>query len=185
MSEFDAYQGTRPVAEAHRFDVDALGRYRAALQDSSLMLPVPPPRALAGRRSANVARLRRTLELVGDLRAGSTTGMAADSMFDKKLVGGIARFQRRHRLSPSGQLDSLTWSGIHAALPERIEQMGRSLEQYRWLPHELSALLEQQPACASEALGNEIKFLTAHPGGVTRGDLAARQHLECDPLRSE
>ena len=45
--------------------------------------------------------------------------------------------------------------------------------------------LEQQPACASEALGNEIKFLTAHPGGVTRGDLAARQHLECDPLRSE
>ena len=29
MSEFDAYQGTRPVAEAHRFDVAALERYMA------------------------------------------------------------------------------------------------------------------------------------------------------------
>jgi len=119
--------------------VDALARYREA--DTALVLPARAPRLLKDTMSGAVARLRRRLALMGDLAGTGQTGTKRDSVADAKLIGAIGRFQRRHTLDATGRLDSLTWVALRTGMDERIEQMGRTLEHWRWLPHDLYAPL--------------------------------------------
>ncbi len=131
----------QPSFRQYREMVQSLARYREFADDPANALPQQPPRLNVGRRSGRVATLRRTLEWTGDLRWGSSRGTASDSIAEARLVAAIGRFQRRHQLQATGRLDSLTWNAVRGGLTERIEQMGRTLEQYRWLPHELTAPL--------------------------------------------
>jgi murein L,D-transpeptidase YcbB/YkuD len=144
----------QPRFRQYRTLIEALARYRQFATDPKQALPLRPPRLNTGRRTPGIARLRRTLEWTGDLKWGSVRRVAADSMADARLAAAIGRFQRRHRLSVTGKLDSVTWVGMRGALAERVEQIGRTLEQYRWLPHELTAplLFVNIPAFRLEAM---------------------------------
>ena len=131
-----------------------LARYRDFAADTLQAIPAAAPKLITGRPSPGVARLRLLLERIGDLKWGSVKGVASDSIADGKLVAAIGRFQRRHRLAPAGRLEAATWDALRGALNERIAEMGRTLEQYRWLPHELVAplLLVNIPAFKLEAM---------------------------------
>ena len=134
--------------------VRALGRYRDVAHDSELRLPDRPPRLHPGRPSGTTARLRRVLEIAGDMRARSTPGGAADSLMDARLTAAIGRLQRRHRLPVTGRLDTLTWALATRALDERVDQITRTLEHWRWLPHDLYAplVLVNVPAFRLDAM---------------------------------
>jgi murein L,D-transpeptidase YcbB/YkuD len=144
----------QPQFRQYRQLVQALARYREYAGDADNALSARPPRLNTGRKSGRIATLRRTLEWTGDLRWGSTRGVASDSIADTRMIAAIGRFQRRHRLPGTGRLDSLTWVYLRGGLAGRIQQMGRTLEQYRWLPHELKAplLFVNIPAFRLEAM---------------------------------
>ncbi len=134
--------------------LQTLARYRDFAGDMDRAISATPPRLAVARPSGDIARLKLLLERVGDVKWGTVRGSAADSVSDAKLLAAIGRFQRRHHLQPSGRLDAATWDAMHGALDERISEMGRTLEQFRWLPHELSAplLMVNIPAFKLEAM---------------------------------
>lgn len=134
--------------------LQALARYRDFAGDGDRSIGATPPRLTIAKPSGDIARLKLLLERVGDLKWGTVRGAAADSVSDAKLLAAIGRFQRRHHLSPSGRLDSATWEALHGAMDERVAEMGRTLEQFRWLPHELVAplLMVNIPAFKLEAM---------------------------------
>ena len=147
-------EGVQPSFRQYWMLLQALARYRDLASDTALVLPDRAPKLRTDRPSGDVARLKLTLERAGDLRWGTVQGGPKDSLSDSRLVAAIGRFQRRHHLSPSGRLDGATWDSLRNAIPERVEQMGGVLEQYRWLPHELSAplLFINIPAFKLEAM---------------------------------
>ena len=76
MADFSAYQGTRAVAEAHRFDAAALERYLREQADVRLRLEGRdrPGRALARERDGQVTV---EVRLVGEDEAGTASSSSA------------------------------------------------------------------------------------------------------------
>jgi len=75
--------------------------------------------------------LRARLAAEGDLPAPSAQGAAGD---DGTLALGLARFQHRHGLNPTGKLDADTLAELDVPVAERIRQIEVNLERRRWLP---------------------------------------------------
>ncbi len=149
----DWLERVQPSFPAYQRLLMALARYREADADSNRALPEQPPRLRADRPSRAVARLRSALALSGDVTR-VPAGTRADSVSDARLVAGIGRLQRRHHLPVTGRLDTTTWALARGAVSERIAEMRRTLEHWRWLPRDLGAplLLVNIPAFRLEAI---------------------------------
>ncbi|PYO95726.1 MAG: peptidoglycan-binding protein [Gemmatimonadetes bacterium] len=71
------------------------------------------------------ADLAERLRLEGDLRGGDS------------LPVGLERFQRRHGLTESGVVDSVTRAELSVSAAMRVEQLRINMERWRWLPQDL------------------------------------------------
>lgn len=124
-------EGFRPQHETYRKLKEELVRLR--------QLAARPMRALRaanlrpGRRSPEVAELRRRLEEEGDLAGGATDPQA----FDSGLEAAVRRFQERHGLKPDGRLGRRTLDALFTLPEERARQVRANLERWRWLPRDL------------------------------------------------
>ncbi len=93
---------------------------------------VPEGRILRlGERDPRVAALRDRLRAGGDFRAE----MQADAwFFDTALEDALRRFQARHGVAVTGQLDERTLGFLNVPAAARAEQLAAVLERWRWLP---------------------------------------------------
>lgn len=92
------------------------------------------PEMRAGSRGKRVAALKRRLAASGDLLLSQHK---ESDLFDSSLADAVRRFQRRHGLSTSGIIDSVTFIAVNVRVEKRIEQIRANLERWRWLPHEI------------------------------------------------
>jgi L,D-transpeptidase YcbB len=123
--QFQGYQRTRAVL---------LHYLELARQDDGELLPVPAKALDAGSHYAGVPGLARRLRLLGDLPADAA--VPTDDLYESPLVDGVKHFQDRHGLTADGRLGAQTVKHLNTPLSARIEQLGLTLERWRWLPQE-------------------------------------------------
>jgi L,D-transpeptidase YcbB len=61
------------------------------------------------------------------------------AVFDAPLQAAVIRFQRRHGLETDGAVGPITLAELDRPVAERIRQIERNLERWRWLPHDLGS----------------------------------------------
>ena len=112
-----------------------LARYRriSAEQPSFAAAAAAGAAVRPGEAFADAGLLRRWLAELGDL-ADPPAGTTPDDRYDPDLSAAVARFQKRHGLTPDGILGKKTLSALAVPLARRIRQIELTLERWRWLP---------------------------------------------------
>jgi murein L,D-transpeptidase YcbB/YkuD len=123
-----------PPHEGYRRLREALRRYRLIAQRGGWR-PLPAGPALEpGEAHAQVELLRERLRAMGDLSGFS---LASGTTFDAALAAAVRRFQRRHGLGVDGIVGPRTRAALDVPVEERLAQIRRALERWRWLPRDL------------------------------------------------
>lgn len=132
-----ALAAVEPPFAAYRRTVLALLRYlELARLDDGEPLPTPRRALAAGERYTAARALARRLRLLGDLTADAEPH---GDVYEAFLAEAAARFQRRHGLESTGQLDARTVRALNVPLSRRVEQLALTMERWRWLPHRFAA----------------------------------------------
>jgi L,D-transpeptidase YcbB len=118
--------GLRPPQPGYAQLRRMLGRYRG------LERAGPWPLVRPGRAQAKALEQRLTAS--GDLPGEEAGGHGSPG-----VAAALARFQRRHGLEASGQVDSLTRAALNVPVSARIAQIQVNMERWRWLPHDPGA----------------------------------------------
>jgi murein L,D-transpeptidase YcbB/YkuD len=126
--------GLAPPHDGYRRLREALQRYRQIAQRGGWRPPPPGPKLEPGDAHPQVALLRERLRAEGDL---SGLSLASARMYDAALVAAVRRFQRRHGLTADGIVGPRTRAALAVPVEERIAQIRRGLERWRWLPRDL------------------------------------------------
>ena len=113
------YEGLRNALRTYRA-LAAKGGWPAIPDTLGLRLGMSDHRVLA---------LRKRLAVTGDLESKQRS---AGRSFDAAVAEGVRRFQRRHGLDPTGEVDSLTRVALNIPIAKRIEQVQANLERWRW-----------------------------------------------------
>ena len=97
--------------------------------------------------------LRRRLVISEDLPAGQESG---DS-YDAVVAQGVKRFQRRHGLEPTGNLDAQTLRALNVPVGARIKQLEASLERLLGMDFVFAEryVVVNIPAAFVEAVAND------------------------------
>jgi murein L,D-transpeptidase YcbB/YkuD len=106
--------------------LEAWHRYQALAQSGG-WVTVPAAQWSAEAHAGET--LRKRLAAEGDLVSGRSPG--------DELRAAIRRFQRRHGLEPTGELDAPTRAALSTSAAERLRQIELTLERWRWLPEDL------------------------------------------------
>lgn len=131
-----AINTAEPPFPAYHRTVAALKKYlELARQDDAEPLPVPRESVKPGAAYAGVPRLKRLLELLGDLSQTAGRG-SSESVYRGNLVDAVKHFQQRHGLEPNGQIDDPTLKELNIPMRRRVLQLKLTLERWRWVPHQ-------------------------------------------------
>jgi murein L,D-transpeptidase YcbB/YkuD len=127
-----------PPFGGYRRTEQALERYvQLARNDDGEKLPLPAKAIDPGQPYADVPRLVRRLQLLGDLPGDALPG--DPQIYDATLADAVKRFQRRHGMDNDGRLGPATVKQLNVSLAVRVRQLQFTLERWRWLPAEFSA----------------------------------------------
>lgn len=110
-----------------------LGRYRLLASDVPFG-SLPPGVLRPGEPHTGLDALHRRLVALGDL-APDTPPPAESARYERQLVEGVKRFQRRHGLEADGILGGDTRTALEVPIEQRVRQIELALERLRWLPH--------------------------------------------------
>lgn len=132
QSVSDTLQNLSPKHKEYFKLRDALARYReiAGQLDRLMIYPVPPL-AQGERDPKRIPALRVKLATFGDL--DQTTALD-ETLFDETVAMGLRRFQVRHGLSETGELDTQTLRWLNTPLDSYIRTMELNMERWRWMP---------------------------------------------------
>ncbi|MDA7948284.1 MAG: L,D-transpeptidase family protein [Hyphomicrobiaceae bacterium] len=129
--------------------------------------PIPMLRLRPGTRHRAVVLLRRRLELTRDIP--QSRGRSA--RYDYRLTEGVRRFQVRHGLKPTGQLDKSTILALNVPAKARLQQLKTNLVRLR--KHSRSAskkyVAVNIPAAQIEAVEND-QVVSRHAAVVGKVD---------------
>ena len=92
-----------------------------------------PPLTL-GSSGTRVAALVRRLEITADMPGTKTP---VDTYSDQ-VADAVRRFQQRHGIPASGQVDARTLTALNVPVTERIKAIAINLERWRWLQRDFS-----------------------------------------------
>jgi murein L,D-transpeptidase YcbB/YkuD len=84
-----------------------------------------------GMKGAEIAAIKKRLQLTGDMQEEDTTQLFSDS-----LQSGVKNFQRRHGLKPTGIVDQQTLRDLNVPVLQRIKQILINMDRARWQPQE-------------------------------------------------
>ncbi len=104
--------------------------YRGILAGGGWGSVPPGPDLAAGDRGVRVAALRARLAASGDLPDAAATA----GVFDGALAAAVSRFQRRHGLEVTGEVDADSLAELNVPVEDRIRQLQVNMERWRWLP---------------------------------------------------
>jgi murein L,D-transpeptidase YcbB/YkuD len=127
-----------PPYAGYKRTLEALERYLdLARQDDAEQLPVPHKAIGPESLYEGVPRLTRFLRLVGDLPP-DTVLPGSSKVYGRALFEAVKRFQERHGMTSSGQLDAQTVRAMNVPLSSRVEQIRLVLERWRWIPYQFA-----------------------------------------------
>jgi murein L,D-transpeptidase YcbB/YkuD len=130
--------GLAPSHAAYERLRDALARYESIAHAGGWpMLPAGLVLAPGGEAAAapeQIALLRARLRAEGDLSGFS---LGERKTYDAALATAVRRFQRRHGLHADGVVGRRTRVALNVPVEARLAQIRRTLERWRWLPHDL------------------------------------------------
>jgi murein L,D-transpeptidase YcbB/YkuD len=130
-----------PSFPIYQRTIRALQTYRQlARQDKYEALPIQKKAITPGHSFAGIQRLARFLSLVGDLPGGARVP-AEGSVYEGAMVDAVKSFQRRHGLTPNGQIDAHTINEMNVPLNRRVRQIELTLERFRWFPSDYNRSL--------------------------------------------
>ena len=89
-----------------------------------------------GDHHSSIQKIKKRLVLSGHLPSINNN---EKYLFNDSLLKAIKRFQRQHALNPTGYIDELTLEKINISVDDMIVQLLANLEQYRWMPSNLSS----------------------------------------------
>ncbi len=112
---------------------EALARYEALARDGGWTNVAAGASIEPGMSDVRVPVLRARLRAEGDLR-GITFG---GERYDERLAAAVRQFQKRHGLTADGIVGSRTRAAMNVPVAERLAQMRRTMERWRWLPRSL------------------------------------------------
>jgi len=123
-----------PIHPGYQRLRQALAAYRQ-LETQGGWPKLSPGTALTpGDESELVPPLRARLRIEGDL---SRLVVSMGNRYDAALVTAVQHFQRRHGLQPDGVVGTRTRAALNVPVTERVAQLRRALERWRWLPRDL------------------------------------------------
>jgi len=142
----DVLASVEPAFHHYALLKDALNRLRKVLQQQDFaQLPRPPARLKAGDAYDGAPALRRMLRMIGDL-PGEAGASPEEATFDVPLSAAVRRYQLRHGLSATGELDKATFAELSTPPARRIRQITLTLERWRWLtPFETPPIIVNIP----------------------------------------
>jgi len=115
--------------------LDALHRYREfAKVDSGKPMQVPVKPIAAEANYADLPRLSRLLQLVGDLPASANVDPNS-TVYQGALVAAVKSYQVRHGQLPDGRLKAELIKEMNVPMAQRVRQIELTLERWRWLSH--------------------------------------------------
>ncbi|KPK48051.1 MAG: hypothetical protein AMJ84_13875 [Acidithiobacillales bacterium SM23_46] len=112
---------------------EVLARYEALARDGGWTNVAAGASIEPGMRDVRVPVLRARLRAEGDLR-GITFG---GDRYDERLAAAVRRFQQRHGLTADGIVGARTRAAMNVPVAERLAQIRRTMERWRWLPRSL------------------------------------------------
>lgn len=122
-----------PTHAGYRRLREALARYEDIARDGGWPA-IGPGRALEpGMRGGRVDALRSRLRAEGDLGRFTWRG----DHYDDTLAAAVRHFQRRHGLHADGIVGPRTRAALNVPVGERLAQIRRTMERWRWLPRDL------------------------------------------------
>ncbi len=114
-----------------------------------------------------IARLRRRLELSGDLRVG----VGYNTVFDSYVERGVKRYQKRNGLTPTGYVDKRTIMAMNVPASARLRQLRTNIDRLRTqtvnIPQKF--IFVNIPSAQVEAIENG-SVVTRHAGVVGKLD---------------
>ncbi len=133
-SEIEAFLETlAPRAVEYRALREALVAYRG-MAESGGWQPVPGIVTIKpGHAGPELQPIWERLRITGDI----DRILPMPATYDDALVAGVMRFQRRHGLSPDGNIGPRTRAALNAPVSQRIRQIELNMERWRWLPDDL------------------------------------------------
>lgn len=123
---------TAPQLAQYRNLQGLLARYRELALDAALIPVRSTVPVRVGDRYSDVVALRWRLRAMGDLDPGSTPDLG--SRYTPTDAAGVRRFQRRHGLAATGEIDAATAAELATPFAWRVRQIELALERLRWLP---------------------------------------------------
>ena len=111
--------------------VEALAAYRKIAEAGGWAAIPSGPTLRSDSTGPRVAAVRQRLRVSNDT---PDAGARKSTRFDTSLAEAVRRFQRRHGLEPTGQVDEATRGAMNVPVAERISQLELNLERERWLP---------------------------------------------------
>lgn len=161
----------------------ALEEYRALARHGG-WTPIPPgPRLEPQIRHEQIALLRARLRAEGEHDVGGN-----DDLYDAQLVDAVKRFQYRHGHTTDGIVGEHTRSLLNVTLEERVAQIRRTLERWRWLPRTFGEqyLLVNTAGFELEVIEHERRVLSMRvivgtPDQATPSFTAVLQSLVINP----
>jgi murein L,D-transpeptidase YcbB/YkuD len=140
----------RPTDPAYHALQKSLTHYRGLL-DRGGWQPVPEGETLSPGDTTSLERLtalrrRLAIEDLVEVRTADTARQAANdsasregplAVYDAKLAGAVAEFQRRHGIVVDSILGPGTLASLNVPVEYRVGQIMANLERFRWLPREL------------------------------------------------
>lgn len=123
---FQRYQRMLKAVETYA----ELARQPGAEQLTLPAVSKPVPR---GGTYAGLPQLADRLRLLGDLPA-NTQVPAQPDLYDGDLFPAVKRFQKRHGLADDGQITADMIREASVSVSDRLAQLKRTLERWRWLP---------------------------------------------------
>ncbi|MCP8938359.1 L,D-transpeptidase family protein [Alsobacter sp. SYSU M60028] len=120
-----------------------------------------------GSKGPNVVALRRRLVASGDL----DPAVGASQIYDSFVEGGVKRFQTRHGLIPTGQLNALTINAMNVPAEVRLRQLETNVVRLRSYAGNLGQrfVVANIPAALVETV-EDGQVVTRHAAGVGKID---------------
>ena len=117
---------------------EALARYESIARAGGWPMLPPGPALAPGEKAPavpeQIALLRKRLRAEGDLSGFS---LGEGETYDSAIEAAVRRFQQRHGLLADGVVAARTRAALNVPVEARIAQLRRTLERWRWLPHDL------------------------------------------------
>jgi murein L,D-transpeptidase YcbB/YkuD len=133
----DAMRTLRPPEDAYKPLVQTLNRYREIEAQGSWPTVPAGDELKQGASGERVRALKARLRAEGDLTTAKEGQEVEADLFDPAVAAAVTRFQKRHGLEPTGEVDEGTLAALNVPAAERVRQIALNLERWRWMPSDL------------------------------------------------